>query len=209
MILAWRLEPTRIRLRRIAEQAEALAARLGKGPIAVDIESNELRLAPERWASFWSAAVHVVRNAIDHGLGDPEARSLAKQAGGRLVLRTRLQDDAFTIEFSDNGRGIAWDAVKRKAASLGLPTRTRADLVQALFADGLSTRDSVTDVSGRGIGLGAARSACQELGGTVEVESEEGQGTTIRFVWPAKSLSASVARSLRPSRPPSGLERAS
>jgi len=211
MLLAWRLEPTRLRLQRIAAQAEALATRLGKGPIAIDIESNDLRLAPERWSSFWAAAVHVVRNAVDHGLEGPEQRGPSKAAGGRLIFRTRLQGDTFSIEFSDNGRGIAWDAVKHKAAASGLPTRTPAELVQALFEDGLSTRDVVTEVSGRGIGLGAARRACQELGGRVEIESEEGKGTTIRFLWPAKSLSASVARPVTPSRPPTpaDLERAS
>jgi len=212
MILAWRLEPTRLRLQRIAAQAEALASRLGKGPITVDIEANDLRLDPERWSSFWAAAVHVLRNAVDHGFESPEQGGPSKDAGGdRLGLVTRLQGDTFSIEFVDNGSGIAWDAVKRKAAAAGLPTRTRADLVQALFEDGLSTRDSVTDVSGRGIGLGAARRACQELGGRVEVESEQGKGTSIRFLWPAKLLSTSGAQPLSPSRPPpsADLERAS
>jgi two-component system chemotaxis sensor kinase CheA len=210
MMLAWRLEPTEVRLRRIAEQAEALALRLGKGPISVRIESNQLRLAPERFSTFWSATVHVLRNAIDHGLEPAAERSLRnKPPSGGLILRTRLQGDTFAVEFSDDGRGIAWDVVKRNAAALGLATGTQAELVQALFADGLSTRDTVTDISGRGIGLGAARRACQELGGTVEVESEAGRGTTVRFVWPSHLLSASNALPFSPSRPspPASLQR--
>jgi two-component system chemotaxis sensor kinase CheA len=202
MILAWRLEPTQARLLRIGEQAEALALRLGKGLISVQIESNQLRLASERWSSFWAAAVHVVRNAVDHGLETPdERRQQHKEDTGSLTLRTRLQGDAFAIEFSDDGRGIAWEGVKDKAKSLGLPHRTRAELVDALFADGLSTRDDVTEISGRGVGLGAARRACQELGGRVELESEPNRGTTVRFLWPSALLSARGARPLTPSRP--------
>ena len=210
IVLAWRLEPMDARLRRIAEQAQALAVRLGKGPISVHIESNQLRLASERFSAFWSASVHVLRNAIDHGLEPRDERSLSqKPTDGRLSLRTRLAGDTFAIEFSDDGRGIDWDVVKRSAAALGLPHRTRAELVQALFADGLTTRATVTDISGRGMGLGAVRRVCQDLGGTVEVESEAGVGTTIRFVWPAQVLSPSNPLPVSPSRPAADLQRVS
>lgn len=212
MLLAWRLEPAELGLRRIAEQAQALAARLGKAPISLRIESNELRLPPERFGPFWSAAVHVVRNAIDHGLEPAEERRRRnKPAEGHLVLRSRLFGESFAIELSDDGRGIAWDVVKRRALALGLPGRTPEELVQALFADGLSTRDSVTDISGRGVGLGATRSACEALGGKVEVESQEGRGTTVRFLWPAnvlQPLDVLLAQSALP-QAPAGWQRVS
>jgi two-component system, chemotaxis family, sensor kinase CheA len=195
MLVAWRLEPTQARLRRIAEQAEALATRLGKAPIEVQIESNQLRLSPQRWSPFWTAAVHVVRNALDHGLEGPDERKQrSKSTTGRLSLRSRLYEDSFVIEFSDDGRGIAWESVARKAQALGLPHGTRTELVDALFAEGLSTRDDVTEISGRGVGLGAARRACRDLGGRVEVESETNEGTTVRFVWPARMASAPSVR---------------
>lgn len=203
MLVAWRLEPTLARLRRIGEQAEALATRLGRGPLEVQIESNQLRLSPNRWSPFWTAAVHVVRNAIDHGLEGPDERKQRRKSPtGRLTLRSRLQGDAFVIEFNDDGRGIAWESVERKAQALGLPHQTRTELVDALFAEGLSTRDEVTETSGRGVGLGAARRACQELGGHVEVESETNGGTTIRFVWPARMASAPSVRPPAASGPP-------
>lgn len=203
LLLSWRLEPTEARLQRIAEQAAALAARLGKGPISVTVESNDLRLARERWSPFWSAAVHVVRNAIDHGLEQPDERSLLGKPAGRLELRTFLQGDSFVIEFADDGRGIDWAAVQRKATAIGAPTQTQASLVDALCIDGLSTKDSVTELSGRGVGLGAVRRACQELGGKMEVSSTPGRGTTVRFVWPAKVLTPPAPRVPRASRPPS------
>lgn len=202
MVLAWRLEPTQVRLRRIGEQAEALAARLEKGPLNVEIESNDLRLPPERWSPFWAAAIHVIRNAIDHGLESAaERRQGGKSPEGRLALRSYLRDDVFAVEFGDDGRGIDWSAVERKAVAAGAPSKTRADLVNALFLDGLSTKESTTELSGRGVGLGAVRQACQELGGRIEIESQPGRGTTMRFLWPAKALVATPPR-LAPSRPP-------
>lgn len=203
MVLAWRLEPTQLRLARIAEQAEALAVRLGKAPILVEIEANELRLAPEQWGPFWSAAVHVIRNAIDHGLEPADERQDSGKSGpGRVRLRTYTQGPTFAIEFSDDGRGIDWDAVRKKAVALGISSQTHADLKNALCTDGMSTKDSVTELSGRGVGLGAVRRACEDLGGQMEVESVPGHGTTIRFVWPLTSLAAPPQQTPRSTPPP-------
>lgn len=189
MIQAWRLEPTQKRLSRIAEQASALAVRLGKSPIDVRVEANRIRLKPEEWSDFWTASVHLIRNAIDHGLESTEERiALGKPETGMLTLRTILDDEYFSVEFQDNGRGIDWDAVAAKATALKLPSRTRADLVNALFMSGFSTRAEATEISGRGIGLAAVRDACNRLGGSAEVLSTRGVGTTFKFVWPAHVL---------------------
>lgn len=204
MIQSWRLEPTESRLRRVAEHAEAFAARLEKAPPSVDIEHNQLRLRAEDWSEFWSASIHVVRNSIDHGLETPEERTQAgKSPEGHLGFRTRLTATHFSVEFSDDGRGIDWARVSEKAKASGLAVATRKDLIEALFADGLSTRDAVTQNSGRGVGLAAVRTACQKLGGAVEVESEAGKGSLFRFVWPAAVLGAQ----LRSSRSPQSLAR--
>jgi two-component system, chemotaxis family, sensor kinase CheA len=201
-LLSWRLEPTQVRLHRIAEQAQALASRLGKGPISVGIEANELRLAREQWSPFWAAAVHVIRNAVDHGLESPEERHERGKSDGSLVLRTEVRAEKFVIELSDDGRGIDWDAVQRKAETMGVPTQTHAEREGALFVDGLSTKEAVTELSGRGVGLGAVRRACEELGGKMELSSSPGHGTTVRFLWPVDVLRASASRVSRPSRPP-------
>lgn len=183
----WRLEPIRARLGRIAEHANALGQRLNK-TLDVRIEANALRLSSEKWADFWSASMHVVRNAIDHGIEDPAERiALGKPLPAIFTLSARLTRERFTIEFIDSGRGIDWTAVTRRAKSLRLAAESRQDLVDALFADGLSTRGAVTEISGRGIGLGAARQACHDLGGKVEVDSTPGVGTTFRFIWPTSA----------------------
>jgi two-component system chemotaxis sensor kinase CheA len=195
-IEGWRLEATQTRLARSAEQAVALAQRLGKGPIEVEIESNQLRLKAEEFGEFWAASVHVLRNCIDHGLETPDERvALGKPSPAKLVLATRLVDDRFTVEISDNGRGIDWDAVASRARSLGHPASTTAELTEALFIDGLSTRSEASEHSGRGVGLGAVRQACERLGGRVEVESRAGWGTTFRFVWPSALINEEPAES--------------
>jgi two-component system chemotaxis sensor kinase CheA len=192
-VLGWRLEPARARLARIAEQATALAERLGKAPLQVDIQANDVRVERERWGDFWAACVHVIRNAVDHGVETPEEReALGKRVPARLRLTTAVSGGRFLIEFADDGRGIDWSAARAAAEARGLPARTQADLTAALFADGLSTRREATELSGRGVGLAAVRDACTKLGGTIEVESAPRQGTTFRFIWPASAAYVST-----------------
>jgi two-component system chemotaxis sensor kinase CheA len=189
MIANWKLEPTRQRLQRIADQAHAIARRIGKAPIEVHMADNALRLDADRWASFWAAFVHVVRNAVDHGLEPLEARTAAgKTATGRLELSTRLEDDEFVVEISDDGRGIDWEAIRESARARGLPAESQADLIEALFADGLSTRREVSEISGRGIGMGAVRAACVARGGTMCVHSAMGAGTRVEFRFPRETM---------------------
>ncbi len=187
-----RLEPTEARLRRVAAQAERIARRLNKPGIDVHIDSSTLRLDPRRWASFWSAFVHVVRNSVDHGLEAGSVREeLGKAASGRLELRTMARGEDFVIEVCDDGTGIAWEKVRQRAKAAGLPWETQADLEEALFADGLSTADDVTEYSGRGVGLGAIRAACEAKRGTIRVESNPGQGTRFIFTFPRSEMAPS------------------
>ncbi|MEO6773034.1 MAG: ATP-binding protein [Kofleriaceae bacterium] len=95
------------------------------------------------------------------------------------------------VEFSDDGRGIAWDKVARKAAERGLDTSSHEALVKAIFGDSFSTKDEVTEISGRGVGLTAVSAACQELAGTITVESESGAGALFRFSFPTDGVAVS------------------
>ncbi|CAN0200104.1 unnamed protein product, partial [Phaeothamnion confervicola] len=194
-VAAWRLEPTGARLARIGEQARTLARRYGKGDIDVRVRGGALRIDPDRWGFFWSAFVHVVRNAIDHGLEAPDDRSAAGKAPvGALELTTEVCRDRFVVSVRDDGRGIDWDRIAALARARNAPADTRQQLVDALFLDGLSTAEAVTDLSGRGVGMAAVRTACAELDGRVEVDSERGRGTTVRFSFPLAAMApATVA----------------
>ncbi|MBK6684553.1 MAG: Hpt domain-containing protein [Deltaproteobacteria bacterium] len=189
LLTGWRLEPTSQRLQRIAEQTQALAARLGKGQVTINVEPNKLRTSQDRWAPFWSALTHVVRNAVDHGLESPQERTkLAKSPAGTITLRTEEKDGQVVVEVADDGRGVNWEALGRAAAARGMNVETEADLVEALFADGVSTKDAVSDVSGRGVGMAAVRQVCRALGGAISVTTEAGRGTTFRFSIPKDEI---------------------
>ena len=179
-------EPVAHRLARLGEGAQALARRLGKGDLEITIECEDLRFDRRRWVPFWAAFVHMLRNAVDHGIESQEERVAAgKSSAGRLALRAHQTTGDLVIEISDDGRGIDWEGVRDKAEALGLPTQTEADLVQALLGGGISTKLTATEISGRGAGVSACASACEALGGQISLESARGQGATFRFHFPA------------------------
>jgi signal transduction histidine kinase len=181
-ISQWLNEPVERRLARLTDHACALARRLGKPEPRIILSGNGVRLDPGRWTSYWAAMVHVIRNAVDHGIESPQARLRCnKPEAGTLEVSAFRQDDSVTIRVSDDGAGVNWTAVKQKAAAVGLPHLTREDLIEALFVDGLSTRDSANDISGRGVGLAALRRVVADLGGTIEVRSEATVGTSFDF----------------------------
>lgn len=189
----WKLEPTRHRLTRIADQARGIAERLGK-EVEVELEPNDLRLPAEGYQSFWSAFVHVVRNAVDHGIEPANDRQeLGKPAEGHLRLATRAEADRVVVEIADDGRGIDWDEVRRVAALSGHPANSQDELRSALFADGVTTRAAVSELSGRGVGMGAVLAATEQLGGDVSIDTAAGRGTVVRFSLPAPSVAPAEA----------------
>jgi two-component system chemotaxis sensor kinase CheA len=194
----WSREPIERRLERLGRQVSSVARRLGKPEPKVEIVGNGVRLDPEGWSSYWAAMVHVVRNAVDHGLEDAETRSLAgKPEGGTVELSAERHEGQLTICVRDDGGGVRWDKVMQKAKGAGLPHHTHQDLVEALFADGLSTRDQASDVSGRGVGLAALRQVVGDLGGKIDVESTPGQGTLFKFSFEERSVVTLAARAPR------------
>ncbi len=195
MVHALKLEPTQRRLEHVGEQVRRIAGRLDKD-VAVQVDGQGLRIDPKYWGAFWSAFIHVVRNAVDHGLEPTEERlAQGKPARGSVLLRSCVRDDHFVVEIVDDGRGIDWAELARKAAARGLPTTTEADLRSALFHDGISTAAQVTDISGRGLGMGAIRAATAALGGTLEIETQARRGTTLRMVFPTDAMTPELRKS--------------
>jgi two-component system, chemotaxis family, sensor kinase CheA len=175
------MEPVAGRLLRLGERAKRLAERLDKAPLDVVVEADGVKASPEL-AWLWHVLPHVVANAVDHGIVPSAERAAAGRSGpAQLRLCARPERDHLVIEVSDDGRGIDWEGLLRKARTLGLPANSNADAEQALFADGVTTRDTASDVSGRGIGMAAVKSACDEHGARLRVLSEAGRGTTFRF----------------------------
>ncbi len=133
--------------------------------------------------------IHIVRNALDHGLETEDDRIQAgKSAVGNLSLEAGKDEDSFWIQIKDDGRGIDFTRIAARARAAGLPHETRSDLVTALLTDGISTRSTVTELSGRGVGTSAVKEAVDKLGGRIDLESSPGSGTSWRFVLPLSSL---------------------
>jgi two-component system chemotaxis sensor kinase CheA len=187
-------EPVSLRFARLGDHAKRLAARLGKAAPQVTLHSDDVRLPRRIFSPLWAGMVHVVRNAVDHGIEGAEGRAAAgKPLQGNVEFRARLQGSDFLIEIADDGAGIDWARVAAKARAAGLPAARPTDLERALFTSGISTRDDVTDVSGRGVGLAAVWSAASALGGTIRVESAKGRGTRFVFRLPIVQESLGAA----------------
>jgi HPt (histidine-containing phosphotransfer) domain-containing protein len=181
---AWLLEPARDNLERLALHAQRLAQKLDK-MVQVQVEDNGVLLPPGFARDLWGELIHVIRNALDHGIEPPDERLQAdKDAHGQLLLETEFRQDKLAIMVYDDGRGINWRGLAQKARALGLPCESRADLIEAMFCAGVSTAQEVTEISGRGVGTQAVKNVCEELGGRIEVESVEGRGTLFTLLLP-------------------------
>ncbi|HEX7453685.1 MAG TPA: ATP-binding protein [Polyangiaceae bacterium] len=174
----WQSEPALQPLTRLAKGAEELARRLGKGNLNVALSAPDVRLDFQKWSGVWASLVHVVRNAVDHGLELPEERrSASKPESSMLDLRMRVNGRRVVVEIEDDGRGIDWDRIRILAVQRGLAHDSQDDLLRALFASGLSTKREVTSTSGRGVGMSAVLEQIRTLGGEIHVSSRLHQGT--------------------------------
>jgi two-component system chemotaxis sensor kinase CheA len=141
--------------------------------------------------AMFEPLLHLVRNALDHGIEPPqERRAAGKPEQARISLSASHHGEQVVIEVRDDGRGIDPAAVRRKAREQGLISdeqmRDVADeqIIQLVFSSGLSTSAQVSQMSGRGVGLAAVRTSVERLGGSAHVSSEPGRGTTVRLALP-------------------------
>ena len=183
---------TRTRMQKIDALFSALprmvrdtAAGLSKS-VQLHVEGADVELDREMIEMMRDPLVHIVRNAIDHGIEAPaERRAAGKRETGRLSVSARQSGNQIIIEIVDDGRGIDTEKLIRKMAAVGprserelraLSDRAKLDLV---FQPGLSSKDEVTEVSGRGVGMDVVRASIEQIGGRVELDSTLGKGLRI------------------------------
>jgi two-component system chemotaxis sensor kinase CheA len=167
-----------------------LAVSHGK-QVRIEMEGNETELDRTIIESIKDPLTHVVRNSVDHGIETPEQRrARGKPDEGRLFLRACHEGGQVIMEISDDGAGIDLEQLKRKAIQRNLITPEQAgrlsdrELLHLIFLPGFSTAETVTNVSGRGVGMDVVKTNIEKIGGTVDIQSKPGQGTTLRIKIP-------------------------
>ena len=182
---------TRTRMQKIDALFSALprmvrdtAAELGKA-VTLQIEGSDVELDREMIEMMRDPLAHMVRNSIDHGLETPAQRLKAgKRENGRLTVAARQSGNQIIIEISDDGRGIDVDRLIEKIAAAGRPMRDLLALsdkakLDLIFEPGLSTKDEVTAISGRGVGMDVVRANIEQIGGRIEIDNAPGRGLRI------------------------------
>ena len=167
-----------------------VAHELGK-EIKLIMEGQETELDRTIIEAIKDPLTHIVRNSIDHGIEKPEARIAAgKPAEGLLILRAFHEGGQVNIEIMDDGQGINTARVKQKALEKSLITPEQAsritdrEVFNLIFLPGFSTADKITNVSGRGVGMDVVKTNIEKIGGSVDVLSQLGQGTTLKIKIP-------------------------
>jgi two-component system, chemotaxis family, sensor kinase CheA len=161
----------------LERSARDLAFAAGKR-VRLEVHGGALELDRSLLQSLREPLLHLVRNAVAHGLESPSARREAgKPEEGLVTLTARLLGGRVQVVVEDDGRGLDLESIRERARARGLPVMEDAGDVRLIFFSGLSTAESVTAVSGRGVGLDVVRSQVEALRGSVEVSFEPGRGT--------------------------------
>lgn len=189
-IMQVRMLPVSNIFQRFPRLVRDIARKLGKR-IALRISGEETEADKNIIEMLSEPLIHMVRNSIDHGIEMPELREeLGKPAEGTISINAFYESDSVIIEIADDGKGIDPQVIKLKAYQKGLLSEERLAVIsdeealQLVFAPGLSTAESISDLSGRGVGMDVVRSTIEHIGGSVALSSKKGAGTTVRIRLP-------------------------
>ncbi|QFT88887.1 Chemotaxis protein CheA [Bacillus sp. THAF10] len=190
IILNMRMVPIETVFNRFPRMVRQLARDLGK-KVEIEIEGAETELDRTVMDEIGDPLVHLLRNAIDHGIEKPEVRvKNGKQEEGTIILKAYHSGNHVFIEIIDNGAGISRDKVLKKAIGNGVISQQDADrmsdleVYQLIMSSGFSTAEVISDISGRGVGLDVVKNTIESLGGNITITSTEGHGTTFSIQLP-------------------------
>jgi two-component system chemotaxis sensor kinase CheA len=189
-VMKTRMQPIGMVWNNLPRVVRDMAVTLGK-QIRLEMDGAETELDRTIIEAIKDPLVHLVRNSCDHGIEDPATRARAgKPAEGRLTLRAYHEGGQVNIEIGDDGGGIDVARVKQKAIEKGLlrPEQVEKlsdrEVLNLIFKPGLSTAETVTNLSGRGVGMDVVKSHIEKIGGVVDVFSRPGEGTTVKIKIP-------------------------
>jgi len=186
-VMKTRMQPIGVVWSKLPRVVRDMAVALGKG-VQLELDGAETELDRTIIEAIKDPLMHLVRNSCDHGIESPEVRKRAgKPAQGLLTLRAYHEGGQVNIEIGDDGAGIDVARVKQKAVENGLLRPEQADKLSErealglIFQPGFSTAKSVTNLSGRGVGMDVVKSHIEKIGGVVDVSSRPGAGTTVKI----------------------------
>lgn len=189
-VMDLRLIPLKYVVDRLPRLVRDLSKSLGK-EINFEIEGKEVTVDRTVLDKIQDPLIHITRNSVDHGIETPEVREKAgKDRVGKLTLSASKLKDHVLIEIKDDGRGLDPDKIKEKAVDNGLISKeeveemSESEIYNLILMPGFSTAEEVTDVSGRGVGTDIIQNTVKSLGGSVEVNSRKGEGTTFKLRLP-------------------------
>jgi len=187
-VMGIRMLPVGTLFQRYTRTVYDIAQSTGK-QIRLEMNGEDTEIDKSMLELLGDPLTHLIRNAADHGIEAPEARQAAgKPEEGVISLKAFHRAGRIVIEISDDGAGIDLDKVRNKAIERGLiaPDSQLSDeqLRMLLFEPGFSTREEVSDLSGRGVGMDVVKRNVQQLNGTVSLESEKGSGSTVTIELP-------------------------
>ena len=189
-VMKTRMQPIDHVWQKVPRVVRDLSLQCGK-QVRVEMEGRETELDRTILEATKDPLTHLVRNAVDHAVETPEERvRLGKAAEGRLLLRAFHESGQVIIEIADDGKGIDPDVIGPKAVQKGLITSEQLtrmsprEITALIFSPGFSTAAAVTNVSGRGVGMDVVKTNIEKIGGTIDVQSRVGHGTTFRIKIP-------------------------
>lgn len=189
-IMQTRMQPIGNVFNKFPRVLRDLSAQLGK-QVSLEMEGNEVEVDKTIVEAIADPLTHLIRNSVDHGVEGPEVRSAAgKPIEGLVRLRAFHQAGKVVIEIIDDGAGMDPAKLRSKAVEKGVITSDQAsrmnqrDSLALIFAPGFSTAAAVTSVSGRGVGMDVVKTNIEKLGGSVEIDSTLGNGSTVRILVP-------------------------
>ncbi|MBU6275081.1 MAG: chemotaxis protein CheA [Planctomycetes bacterium] len=186
--MALRMVPIRATFQKMARLVRDLAVQQGK-EIQLVLEGEDTELDRTVVDDLSDPLVHMIRNSADHGIEPPEERARAgKQRCGTITLQAFHKGGYIVIRIADDGRGLSPERIRRKAEERGIVSSTavldRREILELIFAPGFSTAETVTDLSGRGVGMDVVRRTIAGLRGKIEIDSTVGSGTTFTLSVP-------------------------
>jgi len=189
-VMKTRMQPIGNVWSRLPRVVRDLAIACGK-QVRIEMSGKETELDRTVLEAIKDPLTHIVRNSVDHGIERPDVRAgRNKPKTGTLRLRAFHEGGQVNIEIADDGGGMNLDAIKKKALERGVVTAERVarmndrELMQLVFLPGFSTAEKVTNVSGRGVGMDVVKTNIEKIGGTVDLMTASGRGTTIRIKIP-------------------------